>query len=105
MRTKELGGKQVEVDSDGFMQDPDVWDEAVAVSLAKIEGVPVMTDDHWKVINYLREYYLKYKMAPMARKLCQETGFKLKAIYKLFPKGPAKGACKVAGLPKPAGCV
>jgi tRNA 2-thiouridine synthesizing protein E len=105
MRTKKLGGKQVEVDDDGFIQDQDVWDEAVAASLAKSEGVSEMTDDHWKVVNCIREYYFEYKMAPMVRKLCQRTGFKLREIYKLFPKGPAKGACKVAGLPKPAGCV
>jgi len=61
--------------------------------------------EHWKVVNYLREYYLKFKIAPMIRKLCKETGFKLKEIYDLFPSGPAKGACKVAGLPKPTGCV
>ncbi len=68
METKELGGKQVEVDEDGFIQDPDVWDEAVAASLAETEGVADMTDDHWKVVNYIREYYLEYKMAPMIRR-------------------------------------
>ena len=73
--------------------------------LAKTEGVDDMTEDHWKVVNYLREYYLQYNMAPMIRKLCKQTGFKLKEIYDLFPSGPAKGACKVAGLPKPTGCV
>jgi TusE/DsrC/DsvC family sulfur relay protein len=101
----ELGGKQVEIDEDGFIQDPEVWDEGVAKSLAVTEGVGDMTDEHWKVVNYLREYYLEYNMAPMIRKLCKQTGFKLKEIYELFPSGPAKGACKVAGLPKPTGCV
>ena len=100
-----LGGKQVEIDEDGFIQDPDSWDEAVAKDLALTESVSEMTEDHWKVVNYLREYYLEYNMAPMIRKLCKETGFKLKEIYDLFPSGPAKGACKVAGLPKPTGCV
>jgi tRNA 2-thiouridine synthesizing protein E len=57
------------------------------------------------VVNYLRDYYLEFNMAPMIRKLCKTTGFKLKEIYDLFPSGPAKGACKVAGLPKPTGCV
>ena len=57
------------------------------------------------IVNYLRDYYLEYNIAPMIRKLCKETGFKLKEIYDLFPSGPAKGACKVAGLPKPTGCV
>jgi len=95
----------LEVDEDGFIQDLDAWDEAVANALALTEGVPVMTPDHWKVVNYLRKYYLEFQMAPMIRKLCKETGFKLKDIYDQFPSGPAKGACKVAGLPKPTGCV
>jgi TusE/DsrC/DsvC family sulfur relay protein len=105
METKELGGKQIEVDEDGFIQDPDAWDQAVAKDLALTEGVNDMTENHWKVVNYLRGYYLEFQMAPMIRKLCKETGFKLKEIYDMFPSGPAKGACKVAGLPKPTGCV
>jgi len=105
MEKTTLGGKQIEIDEDGFIQDPDAWDEAVARDLAKTEAVEVMTDEHWKLVNYLREYYLEYNMAPMIRKLCKATGFKLKEIYDLFPSGPAKGACKVAGLPKPTGCV
>lgn len=105
MEQKEFGGKMLEIDEDGFIQDPDAWDQAVAADIAKTEGVDDMTDDHWKVVNYLREYYLEFNMAPMIRKLCKTTGFKLKEIYDLFPSGPAKGACKVAGLPKPTGCV
>lgn len=105
MAEVELGGKMVEIDEDGFIQDPDVWDEAVAASLAQTEGVDSLSEDHWVVVNYLREYYLEYNMAPMIRKLCKATNFKLKEIYDLFPSGPAKGACKVAGLPKPTGCV
>jgi tRNA 2-thiouridine synthesizing protein E len=85
----ELGGKKIEIDEDGFIQDPDAWDESVAKSLAETEGVAEMTDDHWKVVNYLREYYLEYNMAPMIRKLCKQTGFKLKEIYELFPSGIA----------------
>jgi TusE/DsrC/DsvC family sulfur relay protein len=64
-----------------------------------------LTDNHWKVVNYLREYYVQFGVAPMIRKLCKQTGFSLKEIYEMFPSGPAKGACKVAGLPKPTGCV
>jgi tRNA 2-thiouridine synthesizing protein E len=105
MAMVELGGKQLEIDEDGFIQDPSQWDEAVAKSLAGTEGVDDLLEEHWKVVNYLREYYLKFNMAPMIRKLCKETGFPLKKIYELFPSGPAKGACKVAGLPKPTGCV
>jgi len=100
-----LGGKEIEIDEDGFIQDPGLWDEAVAKDLAKTEGVDNMTEEHWKLVKYLRDYYLKFQIAPMVRKLCKETGFDLKKVYELFPSGPAKGACKVAGLPKPTGCV
>ena len=105
MPMAELGGKTLEIDEDGFIQDPEAWDDSVATALAETEGVTDMGDEHWKVVNYLRQYYLEYNMAPMIRKLCKETGFPLKKIYELFPSGPAKGACKVAGLPKPTGCV
>ncbi len=101
----QVGDTTIEVDEDGFIQEPDRWNDAVANALADTEGVQDMTDDHWKVVNYLREYYMEYGVAPMIRKLCKATGFKLKEIYDLFPSGPAKGACKVAGLPKPTGCV
>jgi tRNA 2-thiouridine synthesizing protein E len=93
------------VDEDGFMQEPDKWNQAVAAALATTEWVNALTDNHWKVVNYLREYYLQFGVAPMIRKLCKQTGFSLKEIYEMFPSGPAKGACKVAGLPKPTGCV
>jgi len=105
MAMVELGGKQLEVDEDGFIQDPNAWDEKVAADLAKTEGVESMGNDHWKLVKYVRDYYLKFQIAPMVRKLCKETGFDLKYVYTLFPSGPAKGACKVAGLPKPTGCV
>ncbi len=101
----EAEGVSVEVDEDGFIVDPSNWDEAVAKALATTEGVTELDDDHWKLIHYLRDYYAKFGVAPMIRKLCKETGFPLKRVYELFPSGPAKGACKVAGLPKPTGCV
>jgi tRNA 2-thiouridine synthesizing protein E len=101
-----LAGKEMEIDEDGFIQDPDLWNEEVAQELARREeGVEQMTDEHWKVVHYLRNYYLQFQIAPMVRKVCKETGFALGKIYELFPSGPAKGACKVAGLPKPTGCV
>lgn len=101
----ELAGHKIDVDEDGFIQDPSRWTKEIAEALAKIESVEEMSDDHWKLVNYLREYYLEYGIAPMIRRLCKATGFKLKYVYELFPSGPAKGACKVAGLPKPTGCV
>ena len=101
-----LAGKEFEVDEDGFIQNPELWDEAVAADLAKLEeGIDEMTPEHWKLVHYLRDYYLKFQIAPMVRKLCKETGFSLQKVYEMFPSGPAKGACKVAGLPKPTGCV
>ncbi len=100
-----VGDKVLEIDEDGFIQKPEVWDEEVAKALAGTEGVSQMSENHWKLVHYLRQYYLEYGVAPMIRKLCKATGFKLNEIYDLFPSGPAKGACKVAGLPKPTGCV
>ncbi len=100
-----VGELTVEVDEDGFIQEPEKWNEAVAKVLAQTEGVEDMTDEHWHLVNYLRDYYAKFGIAPMIRKLCKETGFPLKKVYELFPSGPAKGACKVAGLAKPTGCV
>lgn len=101
----EHGDVKIEVDEDGFIVDPTHWNEAVAAALATTEGIDELTEEHWKVMNYLRDYFQKFGVAPMIRKLCKETGFPLKKIYDLFPSGPAKGACKLAGLPKPTGCV
>ncbi len=100
-----VGDDTYEVDEDGFLQEPDRWNEDVAAALAKTEGVEELSEEHWKVVKFLRDYYLEYQVAPMIRKLCKSTGFKLNKIYELFPSGPAKGACKIAGLPKPTGCV
>jgi len=95
----------IKVDEDGFMEEPEAWNERVALALATTEGVNELSENHWKLVNYLRDYYQKFGIAPMIRKLCKETGFSLKQIYDMFPSGPAKGACKVAGLAKPTGCV
>lgn len=105
MPTFEFQELKIEVDEDGFILKPEEWNEEIAKALASTEDVQIMTENHWKVIFYLRDYYKKYGIAPMIRKLCKETGFSLKEIYELFPSGPAKGACKVAGLTKPTGCV
>jgi len=102
----DVKGKKVELNQEGFMVHPDEWDNEVAVVLAKAEeGIEKLTEDHWAVINYIRDYYLQKNLAPMVRKVCKNTGFQLRYIFELFPSGPAKGACKVAGLPKPDGCV
>jgi TusE/DsrC/DsvC family sulfur relay protein len=105
MAKANLGGTDIEIDEDGFIQEPQKWNQAVAEDLAKTENAYPMTEEHWKLVNYLRDYYLKFEIAPPIRMVVKQTGFDLKYIYKLFPGGPAKGACKVAGLPKPTGCV
>lgn len=101
----EVNGRRYDTDEDGFLQNPETWNKQVAEDFATTEGITNMTDAEWKIVNYLREYWLANGIAPMVRKLCKETGFKLNEIYEMFPSGPAKGACKVAGLPKPTGCV
>ena len=101
-----INGNTYDVDEDGFLENPDVWVETAAQDFASIEGIEgELTDNHWVVINYIRNYYKEFGTAPMIRKLCKQTKFDLKTIYELFPSGPAKGACKLAGLPKPTGCV
>jgi len=101
----EYKGKKFEVDEDGFLQDFNAWCEEWVEYVKESEGIKELTDEHWKVINFLQDYYKKNGIAPMVRILSKVTGFKLKKIYELFPSGPGKGACKMAGLPKPTGCV
>ncbi|MBF0170007.1 MAG: TusE/DsrC/DsvC family sulfur relay protein [Nitrospinae bacterium] len=107
----ELNGKKYETDEDGYLLNLDDWDKDVANFLAQQEGVD-MTEAHWEVVDFLREYYDEYKIAPMIRILTKAIGKKLgpdkgntKYLYELYPGGPAKQACKIAGLPKPTGCV
>jgi TusE/DsrC/DsvC family sulfur relay protein len=100
-----LGGTEIEIDEDGFIQEPGKWSKDVAEDLAKTENASPMGEEHWKLVNYLRDYYVKFGIAPPIRMVVKQTGIDLKKIYVLFPGGPAKGACKVAGLPKPTGCV
>lgn len=101
----EIEGRVFKVDGDGFLADPYIWDKDVATLIAKYDGIEEMTDDHWAVVQIIRKNWEDKGMAPMIRVICQETGLRLKDIYKLFPLGPARGACRVAGLPKPDGCV
>lgn len=93
------------VDEDGFIQQPELWNEKIALALASTEGLAALSEAHWKLIHYIRDYYRETNIAPMIRKMCKDNGLTLRQIYDLFPSGPAKGACKVAGLPKPTGCV
>ncbi|MCK9530540.1 MAG: TusE/DsrC/DsvC family sulfur relay protein [Gammaproteobacteria bacterium] len=107
----EVNGKSLATDEEGYLLNLADWDEAAAIELAKSESVE-MTDAHWEVIHFLREYYNEYQIAPAVRVLTKAIGKKLgpekgnsKYLYELFPYGPAKQACKIAGLPKPTGCI
>ncbi|MBN1425640.1 TusE/DsrC/DsvC family sulfur relay protein [Candidatus Fermentibacteria bacterium] len=101
-----VSGRGVQINEEGFLQNPGEWNREVARELACTqEGLTDLTDEHWSVVNCIREHYLEHDLAPMVRKICVTTGLKLTRIFELFPSGPAKGACKVAGLPKPDGCV
>ncbi len=95
----------VELDERGYMLDFEAWTEDIAVRLALDEGIAQLTEDHWALLRFLRRYHGQHGVAPMIRVLCKETGFSLARIYELFENGPAKGACRVAGLPRPDSCV
>jgi tRNA 2-thiouridine synthesizing protein E len=101
----EIEGKVFEVDGDGFLQHPETWNDEVAMLFAKYDGIEEMNEKHWAIVRLIRKNWEEKGMAPMVRVLCKETGLKLREIYELFPLGPARGACRVAGLPKPDGCV
>lgn len=107
----EVNGASLETDEEGYLVNLDDWSEDAALKLAEAEGLE-MTDDRWEIVNFLREYYQEYQIAPAVRVLTKAIGKKLgkdkgnsRYLYELFPYGPAKQACKIAGLPKPTGCV
>ncbi len=105
MSTIEIGGKTLEVDADGNLSNLSDWNEEIALELAKSEGIEELNEDHWKVINYMRKVFAEDGSAPSIRKLTKESGVNTKELYALFPKGPAKKSAKIAGLPKPKGCI
>lgn len=107
----EVQGQQLATDEEGYLLHLKDWSEEVAVVMAAKDDC-VLSDSHWEVINFLREYYQEYEIAPAVRILTKAIGKKLgkdkgnsKYLYELYPNGPAKQACKYAGLPKPTGCV
>ena len=105
MPTKEYNGKVVEVDEEGFLVNRSDWDEELARAIAKEEGIEELTDMHWKVIHFMRKEFEEKGTAPSIRRLKNTGGIPVKELYALFPGGPAKKAAKIAGLPKPQGCV
>jgi len=101
----EFNGEKFDIDEDGFIQDFKQWSKGWVQYVKQQEGIDELNEEHWEVVNVLQDYYKKNGIAPMVRVLSKLTKFKLKHIYELFPSGPGKGACKMAGLPKPTGCV
>ncbi len=99
------GGTRIELDDKGYLARAGDWSPEVAAALAEEDGLGELTADHWKVIEFLRAHHAAHSAAPMIRVLCKETGLSLQRIYDLFPAGPAKGACRIAGLPRPDSCV
>ena len=107
----EVNGKIYETDEEGYLTNIQEWEEGVAEVMSKEDDLE-LTDDHWAIIKFLREYYEEYQIAPAVRVLTKAVGKKMgkdkgnsKYLYGLFPYGPAKQACRYAGLPKPTGCV
>ena len=105
MATLSVLGKTLALDADGHLANRNDWNEEIARELAIQEGIPVLTSQHWAVINFMRSVFEKEGDAPSIRRLTKESGVDTKTLYQLFPKGPAKRAAKIAGLPKPKGCI
>ena len=100
-----LEGTPIERDAEGFLQRPEQWTREMAGDIAADNGIAELTDRHWQVIDYMRSTYLETGSAPTIRTLGKASGVPIKELYQLFPKGPAKLAAKVAGIPKPRGCI
>jgi tRNA 2-thiouridine synthesizing protein E len=95
----------VDVDAEGFLIDPAQWNESIAEAIAQQGGIPELTERHWLVVRFMRERYLATGTAPSIRSLGKESGVPVKELYQLFPKGPAKLAARIGGIPKPKGCI
>jgi dissimilatory sulfite reductase related protein len=95
----------VAVDAEGFLVDPHSWTEEIAREIAAENGIPALTARHWLVVGFMRERFLKTGTAPSIRSLGKESGVSVRELYELFPKGPAKLAAKIGGIPKPRGCI
>jgi len=98
-------GVSVEVDDEGFFADPEQWTEQMAPEIASQEGIGELCEDHWRVIKFMRNEFREKGSGPTVRVLGKTSGVSIKELYQLFPKGPAKVAAKIAGIPKPRGCI
>jgi tRNA 2-thiouridine synthesizing protein E len=95
----------VDLDVEGFLTDPQQWNEDIATAIAQEYGIAELTDRHWLVVRFMRDRYLRTGTAPSIRSLGKESGVPVKELYQLFPKGPAKLAARIGGIPKPTGCI
>lgn len=95
----------LELDAEGFLERPEQWTEDLAEAIARDRGIEDLTDRHWRVIRYMRGTYLETGSAPSIRTLGKASGVPVKELYELFPKGPAKLAARIGGIPKPRGCI
>jgi tRNA 2-thiouridine synthesizing protein E len=93
-----------DLNEDGFLNNPTLWNRAVAEELARKNEVWPLTEEHWKIIDFVRNYYVEYAQGPVVYRICQATGISVKRICELFPCGMVRGAYRIAGLPRPAGC-
>jgi tRNA 2-thiouridine synthesizing protein E len=100
-----IHGLPVEVNDEGFFEHSEQWTEEMAPELARAEGIEELTDRHWKVIRFMRAEFLANGTGPTVRVLGKTSEVSVKELYELFPKGPAKTAAKIAGIPKPRGCI
>ena len=105
MPTRTIAGKTVTVNDEGFMTVPGEWTKEIAAELAKEEGLPALSDTHWKVIEYCRQDATATGKAPTLRQITSGAGVSTKDVFALFPKGPAKKVARISGLGKPEGCV
>jgi TusE/DsrC/DsvC family sulfur relay protein len=105
MSTMTIAATNVEMNDEGFFAHPEQWTEDMVAELARCEGIDPVTDAHWQVIRFMRAEYLATGTGPTVRTLGKTSGVSVKALYQLFPKGPAKIAAKIAGIPKPRGCI
>ncbi|WP_432137010.1 MULTISPECIES: TusE/DsrC/DsvC family sulfur relay protein [unclassified Streptomyces] len=105
MPTAAYDGTSVPVDDEGFFTDPSRWTEPMAEQIAKETGIDTLTERHWQVIRFMRDQYAEKGTGPTVRVLGKTSGVGVKELYQLFPKGPAKTAAKIAGIPKPRGCI
>ncbi|MCB0861571.1 MAG: TusE/DsrC/DsvC family sulfur relay protein [Solirubrobacterales bacterium] len=105
MPTTLISGRPIDVNDEGFLTEPDQWTREMAVELARDAGIDELTPQHWQVIDFIRKEYFEKGTGPTVRVLGKTSGVSVKELYQLFPKGPAKVAAKVAGIPKPRGCI